>query len=137
MIDRPHATITKSFTFSASHQLQGLPADHPCSRLHGHNYEVTLRLEGFVSPATGFVVDYRELGWFKQYLDGHLDHYHLNDRLPQLQNPTAELLAGHLAEQVAMWVRTHEKRNVTAVAVSVSETPKTNATVLLNAADWR
>ncbi|HBU96439.1 6-pyruvoyl trahydropterin synthase family protein, partial [Thalassospira lucentensis] len=39
-------TITKQFAFSASHQLAGLDADHPCSRLHGHNYIVEVELKG-------------------------------------------------------------------------------------------
>ena len=29
--------IRKQFTFSAAHQLDHLPKDHPCSRIHGHN----------------------------------------------------------------------------------------------------
>ena len=33
-------TIAKRFAFSASHIIGGLPDKHPCSRLHGHNYEV-------------------------------------------------------------------------------------------------
>src|SRR5262249_12296187 len=33
-------TITKRFAFSASHIIGGLLPDHPCGRLHGHNYEV-------------------------------------------------------------------------------------------------
>jgi 6-pyruvoyltetrahydropterin/6-carboxytetrahydropterin synthase len=33
-------TIAKRFAFSASHVIGGLPTDHPCARLHGHNYEV-------------------------------------------------------------------------------------------------
>jgi 6-pyruvoyltetrahydropterin/6-carboxytetrahydropterin synthase len=39
-------TITKQFAFSASHQLAGLDADHPCTRLHGHNYIVEVELRG-------------------------------------------------------------------------------------------
>ena len=32
--------ISKEYHFSASHQLHDLPEDHPCHRLHGHNYVV-------------------------------------------------------------------------------------------------
>ena len=38
-------TIAKTFAFSASHIIGGLPAEHPCARLHGHNYEVMIVLE--------------------------------------------------------------------------------------------
>lgn len=30
--------IAKGFHFSASHQLYRLPEEHPCARMHGHNY---------------------------------------------------------------------------------------------------
>ena len=38
-------TIAKTFYFSASHVIGGLPPEHPCSRLHGHNYEVEVILQ--------------------------------------------------------------------------------------------
>jgi hypothetical protein len=57
----PLYTIAKSFSFSASHKIEGLSADHPCSRLHGHNYEVEMILQSSVLDAVGFVRDYREL----------------------------------------------------------------------------
>jgi 6-pyruvoyltetrahydropterin/6-carboxytetrahydropterin synthase len=38
--------IGKRFSFSASHFIGGLPAEHPCARLHGHNYEVEVSLQG-------------------------------------------------------------------------------------------
>lgn len=88
--------IRKRYTFAASHQLDGLPSDHQCARLHGHNYVVWLELaaEQLVEP--GFVRDFGELKRFKAYLDDFLDHRHLNHVLPF--NPTAELLAMHLYE---------------------------------------
>lgn len=109
-------TITKEFAFSASHQLLGLPEDHQCARLHGHNYVVELELAAGVLNDVGFVVDYGELAPFKRYLDHVLDHRHLNDVLGF--NPTAELLARHLY-YVALehWPEVR--------AVRVRETPKT------------
>lgn len=83
-------TIAKTFTFSASHQLAGLPPDHPCSRVHGHNYSVDVELSGQTNEV-GFVWDYRALDPFKVWLDATLDHRHLNDVV--VFNPTAEYLA--------------------------------------------
>jgi len=71
--------IAKRFAFSASHQLAHLPTGHPCSRLHGHNYEVEVVLESAELDAAGFVVDYRRLDAVKRCLDECLDHRHLND----------------------------------------------------------
>ena len=120
-----YATISKDFQFSASHRLDGLPEDHPCSRLHGHNYTVRVELTGETS-GPGFVLDYRALGFVKDMLDSHWDHRHLNDLLDF--NPTAEHLAGHLAGWIAGRIASLAPL-VGSVAVSVSETPKTWATV--------
>jgi len=108
--------ISKQFHFSASHQLDGLPSEHQCARLHGHNYEVELVLQSEELDGYGFVVDYLALRPFKTYLDETLDHRHLNDVLPF--PTTAENLARHLYT----WAK-EQWPQVT--AVRVSETPRT------------
>lgn len=109
-------TISKEFHFSASHQLAGLPDDHQCARLHGHNYIVVLVLEAETLNEQGFVVDYLALGSFKSFIDETLDHRHLNDVLPFAT--TAENLAKYLYEwAIERWPQV--------TAVRVSETPKT------------
>ena len=72
-------TIAKTFAFSASHIIGGLPPEHPCGRLHGHNYEVEVILQAAVLDGVGFVRDYGELSALKEFLDATLDHNHLND----------------------------------------------------------
>lgn len=109
-------TISKEFGFSASHELAGLPADHPCSRNHGHNYKVILVLQSNELNETGFVVDYRELKRFGEYIDQTLDHRFLNDVFTF--QPSAELIAGWLYGWAKeQWPQT--------VEVRVSETDKT------------
>lgn len=109
-------TIAKEFHFSASHQLHGLPAEHQCARLHGHNYVVELILQSETLNAYGFVVDYLELDDFKKFIDGTLDHRHLNEVLDFAT--TAENLAKCLFDWAsAKWPQV--------TAVRVSETPKT------------
>jgi 6-pyruvoyltetrahydropterin/6-carboxytetrahydropterin synthase len=115
-------TITKEFTFSASHQLVGLPVAHQCARLHGHNYRVRLQLDAAELDDRGMVVDYADLHPFGAWIDDHLDHQHLNDRLPDDINPTAERLAEVLG---AVALQQLELPDGVAVAVGVSETPKT------------
>lgn len=109
-------TIRKRYTFAASHQLDGLPPDHQCSRLHGHNYVVWLELSADELDHRGFVRDFGELRTFKGYLDNGLDHRHLNEVCDF--NPTAELLARHLFE-VAVELFGED---VEAVAVEETET---------------
>lgn len=109
-------TISKSFSFSASHQLDTLPDTHKCSKLHGHNYAVVLVLRSRKLDRHSFVIDYNDLSPFKEYIDAHLDHRHLNDVLSV--SPTAENIAAHLyAVAKKLWKQT--------TAVRVSETDKT------------
>ncbi len=107
--------ISKRFDFSASHQLVGLPPDHPCARLHGHNYQVEVILAAASLDPRGFVEDYGNLTDVKEIL-ATLDHRHLNDLLDV--SPTAENLAHWLYDRI---LPQHGKL----VAVRVSETPKT------------
>ena len=123
-------TISKDFEFSASHQLKGLPADHPCSRLHGHNYVVRLELTGEVNDI-GFVFDYRALAPFKEWLDSTLDHRHLNDVLDF--NPTSEHMSKKMLYKALELLGLPE--TVHRVSVSISETPKTWATYTVNILD--
>ncbi|TCD14205.1 6-pyruvoyl trahydropterin synthase family protein [Oricola cellulosilytica] len=109
--------ITKEFHFSASHQLCKLPDDHPCARLHGHNYIVVVELASQDVDGNGFVRDYRELAPLKNYIDDTFDHRHLNEVLGH-DSVTAECLAHHLFG----WCR---ERWPETTAVRVSETPKT------------
>lgn len=111
--------ISKEFAFSAAHSLYGLPDDHPCSRLHGHNYVVTVHLRSKELNRQGFVRDYNQLKIVKEYIDTHLDHRNLNDILSPL-NSSAENLAKMLYDTI--------KPNIPELyAVEVSETPKTSA----------
>ncbi|QNP74392.1 6-carboxytetrahydropterin synthase [Streptomyces roseirectus] len=111
--------ISKEFHFSASHQLDGLPGDHPCGRLHGHNYVVSMELSALTDELddVGFVRDYGDLRDFKVWLDDEVDHQHLNKVVGD-RNPTAENLARWLFER---W----RGRYPELVAVRVAETPKT------------
>ena len=110
-------TIKKEFHFSSAHQLHGLHEDHPCSRLHGHNYILTVYLKGEVNKI-GFVQDYRELDKIKNYVDNVLDHRNLNDIFP-LHNTTVENMCKILFDFF-------KKDFPLLFAVEMSETPKTN-----------
>ncbi len=110
--------INKEFHFSSSHQLEGLPSSHPCSRLHGHNYIAIFHFRAEKLNEVGFVIDYRDLASIKSYIDEKLDHQHLNDVFDF--NPTAENMALFLYEQFKSEFSQLYK-------VEVSETPKTKA----------
>lgn len=111
--------ISKQFHFSASHALEGLPETHPCSRLHGHNYVVTVHLRARTLNEKGFVCDYNNLKPIKTYIDTHLDHRHLNDIMAPM-NSSAENLARMLFD-------IFKPDFPELYAIEVSETPKTTA----------
>jgi len=92
--------IEKSFRIEAAHRLPRLPADHKCSRLHGHSFRVIVRVAGEVDPAYGWVVDYAEIKSAFAPLFDALDHRYLNE-VPGLENPTSEVLAVWVWERLA------------------------------------
>jgi 6-pyruvoyltetrahydropterin/6-carboxytetrahydropterin synthase len=109
--------ISKQFSFSASHQLHLLENDHPCARMHGHNYLITVHLHSEKLDQYGFVKDYKALKNVKQYIDTTLDHRHLNDIIPD--HPTSENIARFLFDRF--------KPEIPELyAVEVSETPQTS-----------
>ena len=108
--------ISKKFSFSASHVLDQLGKDHPCARMHGHNYVVGLYLKSETLNACGFVKDYKSLEFVKQYIESTLDHRHLND---VIDCPTSENIACFLYNQF--------KPEIPELyAVEVRETPQTS-----------
>ena len=111
--------ISKEFHFSASHILNGLAENHPCERLHGHNYVVTFYFKSEKLNKVGFVIDYRDLDPIKKYLDDVFDHRHLNDIIADT-NPTAENIAKFLYD-------TFKPQFPLLFKVKVCETPKTKA----------
>jgi 6-pyruvoyltetrahydropterin/6-carboxytetrahydropterin synthase len=112
--------VTKQFAFSASHQLTHLPPGHPCARLHGHNYVVELELAAEALDPNGFVLDFKDLDAVKRWIDGTLDHRHLNAVLGDGQLTTSERLAQFIYDE---WVTAYPLL----VAVRVRETDKTCA----------
>lgn len=105
----PRVRVTRRVQFAAGHQLSSseLSAEEneqvfgDCSRLHGHNYDLEVTVEGEVDPRTGFVIDFRELKRrVRAVAVDEIDHRHLNDvEWLEGANPTAENLA------VAIWRR--------------------------------
>lgn len=111
--------IRKEFHLSASHILEGLRENHPCGRMHGHNYKITVELRDDNVDSTGFVVDYGDLVPVKRFIDLKMDHRHLNDVFPGMQ-PSAENLAQILfITFLDLFPQLY--------AVEVDETPKTKA----------
>jgi 6-pyruvoyltetrahydropterin/6-carboxytetrahydropterin synthase len=127
-----NVTIAKEWAFSASHQLTHLPLEHPCARLHGHNYVVRVAVtcsSYALEPATGFVLDYRALDEIGDWVKASFDHRHLNEVLgDDPRATTAEALATIIAKHADLVLAVHRPR-IRVAWVEVSETPKTIARV--------
>lgn len=109
--------ISKQFSFSASHILDMLEEGHPCARMHGHNYLITVHLRSVGLDGYGFVKDYKALKVVGDFIDSTLDHRHLNDIIPA--HPTSENIARFIYERF--------KPEIPELyAVEVSETPQTS-----------
>ena len=104
--------LTRKAEFSASHYYHNpefSPEDNQrifgkCNNPngHGHNYTLEVTVSGAIDPATGFVVDLKEL---KDVLEREVvsvyDHRHLNLEIPEFKTaiPTTENIA------IAVWKR--------------------------------
>lgn len=84
--------LIKSFRFEAAHWLPTFPQGHKCRRMHGHSFEVQVRVSGRVSDELGYLIDYGDIQAAIAPIRDQLDHYLLND-IEGLSNPTSEMLA--------------------------------------------
>jgi 6-pyruvoyltetrahydropterin/6-carboxytetrahydropterin synthase len=92
--------IFKEFTFEAAHRLPNVPPGHKCARLHGHSFRVGVHVTAPVGVESGWVRDFADISCAMAPVLGQLDHYYLND-IDGLANPTSEVLAGWIWDQLA------------------------------------
>lgn len=87
--------LKKSFQIESARSLPNLPKDHPCSRVHGHSFKVTLSLCGELDPKLGWLIDYHDIQKIAAPILAKIDHRLLNE-VPGLENPTTENLCAWL-----------------------------------------
>lgn len=109
--------------FSAAHCLKGYEGN--CSRVHGHNWKVTLYVKCRELNRIGIGVDYRQIKrQLQEVLEG-LDHKDLGELAPFRDvNPTSENIARYIYRELAGKIGSDE---VSVSRVTVSETGSTGA----------
>jgi 6-pyruvoyltetrahydropterin/6-carboxytetrahydropterin synthase len=79
--------INKSFDFCYGHSVwtQQLNTEFSidgacvCRHMHGHQGQVTIKLEAETLNESSMVTDFKHLNWFKKFLDDVLDHKMIMD----------------------------------------------------------
>lgn len=92
--------LERSYRFEAAHHLPHVLESHPCRRLHGHSYRITVAVTGFTDEQSGWVMDFADIDAVVEPVCAQLDHQLLND-IAGLENPTSERLAGWLWKRLA------------------------------------
>lgn len=86
--------VEKRLEIAASHHLC-LNYESKCTRIHGHNWIVTVYCKAEKLNENGMVEDFTHI---KNRIHGLLDHQDLNEILPF--NPTAENIAKWVTDQI-------------------------------------
>jgi 6-pyruvoyltetrahydropterin/6-carboxytetrahydropterin synthase len=117
--------LTVSDHFSSAHQLRHYQGK--CEQLHGHNFQVEVRVEGRrLLPELGIVMDFKDLKMMLKQVLAELDHCNLNE-LPcfQTANPSSEMLARFVFQGLQARMTDPDIR---VQSVSVAEGPSSIAT---------
>ena len=83
--------VSRKVSFDSAHFLPNYKGK--CANLHGHRWLLEVGVEGWVDPATGFVVDFTLLKEQLNRIVEILDHQSLNTII---ENPTAENLIKYI-----------------------------------------
>lgn len=109
--------LVQHFRVESARSLPYLPSGHPCSRVHGHSFKVSLSIVGDLDARIGWVMDYNDIEKLVRPILNHIDHRLLNE-VPGLENPTSEYIAAWLYQKIKAVLPGLRQ-------VNVSETPDT------------
>ena len=134
------ATVSYSWEFSAAHRLMNHPGK--CRRLHGHNYYVTIEVEGAIDKESGMVIDFSVLKKVSRQVDEVFDHMtilqssdplcklleteYFEHIVPSTRPPTVEVMCWLVWDEVKKWLRIHSPAttypSLTKVTIRETET---------------
>jgi 6-pyruvoyltetrahydropterin/6-carboxytetrahydropterin synthase len=116
-------TVTIQTEFSASHIIRGY--NGPCSRLHGHNWKVTVEAKTDVLDNIGMSIDFYVLQEKTNEIISKFDHRDINSIPPfdKVLNPTSENIARYIFEELKKQL----PQQIRLSSVAISETDKYSA----------
>ena len=97
------------FRLQSAHRLENVPAEHKCSRMHGHSYRIIITVAGPIDPKLGWIIDYAEIDYaWRKYVFAVLDHQDINAMFdgeteghhPPMGNTTSEWMAAWIASEM-------------------------------------
>ena len=91
--------VYKKFHIESARSLPNLPDEHPCSQVHGHSFEIILKVSGELNEKTGFIIDFQEIENSFGPILKLLDHAYLNN-IKGLENPTSENMCLYVWENI-------------------------------------
>ena len=110
--------------FSAAHNLRHYRGK--CEKLHGHNFDVEIEIEGKKLDKTGLLLDFNIIKKLLAGVLSVLDHSYLNEVPPFTKiNPTSENIARYIFDEIE---KKMSQLNCKASSVSVWESEKASAT---------
>jgi 6-pyruvoyltetrahydropterin/6-carboxytetrahydropterin synthase len=119
--------LKRAINIAASHSLKGHPK---CGRMHGHNYNVTVTVEGKDTGPSGMLIDFGELKKILNEVIGRYDHMHIG-RLPDgwqgnsehiIEVPFDYVSSENLARHWAKELQEKLSNRLTVCQVEVQET---------------
>lgn len=126
------ASVYRKAHFNAAHRLHNPTWSDDKNRdvfglcnnpnYHGHNYELEIRLTGFIDQDTGYVYDLGKLSQIvKTEVEDRLDHKNLNLDVPEFGDliPSAE----NIAIVIYQWLRNKIEADYD-IGVKLWETPR-------------
>lgn len=119
-------SISVETEFCAAHAIDIAGVREP---LHGHNWRVTATISGDTLDDEGVLCDFHAVEAALREVISPFVNANLHDSPPfNRRNPTAELVARHIADELAVRLAPSLARGARVSAVSVTEAPGCAAT---------
>ena len=54
--------LKRKYEFHAARKLTKIDTSHPCAKVHGHTFHITVTIQDEINAKTGWVIDFYEIG---------------------------------------------------------------------------